>query len=102
LFFGLTRNIYIIAALLVLSGVGASIGMSKVLAYISETSSPRIGVFYYELLFGLGFMTGSFVQSVLFQYFGSITIIAMFSLPLFYVIVLYMGKMRAGKTGELP
>lgn len=96
-FFGITRNLYIIGAVLIVSGIGASIGMSKVLAYISETSSPRIGVFYYEMLYGLGFMTGSFGQSILFQYFGYSTIVLMFSLPIVYVAFLYFLKIRKKK-----
>ena len=99
-FFGITRNVYVIAAILVVSGIGASIGMSKVLAYISETSSPRIGVFYYEMLFGLGFMTGSFGQSVLFQYYGYSTIIIMFSLPVFYIALLYVSRKRKRLSGS--
>ncbi len=49
-------NNYILIFILGLGGLGTSLGFSKVLSYISKTESPRIGVFYYESLFSLGYI----------------------------------------------
>lgn len=85
-FIGLSISLYTIIIAVVLAGFGVSISMSKVLAYISESSDIRWGVFLYETFFGTGFMCGSLLQDFLYQYFGKITIFLLFLLPLFYGI----------------
>ncbi|MHB8361903.1 MAG: MFS transporter [Thermoplasmataceae archaeon] len=77
-------NIYSIIGVLVIGGVGVSIGFSKILSYISETSSPRDGVYYYESLFSIGFITGSLGGSLLFTYFSTFGIFIIFLIPLIY------------------
>lgn len=81
---GLSLNLYTVLLAVVLAGFGVSISMSKVLAYISESSNIRRGVFLYETFFGTGFMCGSLLQDVLFQFYGKITIFILFLLPLIY------------------
>lgn len=52
-------NDYTLIFILILGGLGTSLGFSKVLSYISTTESPRLGVFYYESLFSLGYIAGT-------------------------------------------
>ena len=86
--FGLDHNVALVSILMVSMGLGTSVGMSKILAYVSSSSSARLGVFYYETVFGIGAMMGSFGGGILFQYFGSASIIMLFTLPIFYIITL--------------
>lgn len=81
---GLSLNLYSVIISVVLAGFGVSISMSKVLAYISDSSDMKKGVFLYETFFGTGFMCGSLLQDVLYQYFGKLTIFLLFLLPLIY------------------
>lgn len=83
---GLGVNLYTVISAVILAGFGVSISMSKVLSYISSSSNIRQGVFFYETLFGVGFMVGSFLQGTLLEYFGKITIFVLFLAPLFYGI----------------
>ncbi|WP_075057723.1 hypothetical protein [Thermogymnomonas acidicola] len=48
-----TRDVFAILLALIITGFGASFAMSKILAYISERTTPRLGVFYYETFFGI-------------------------------------------------
>ena len=81
---GLSINIYTVLVAVIFAGFGVSISMSKVLSYISNSSNIKRGVFLYETFFGIGFMFGSLLQDVLFQYFGKVTIFLLFLLPLIY------------------
>ncbi len=85
-FIGLSINLYTVIFAVVLAGFGVSISMSKVLAYITDSSDIKKGVFLYEAFFGTGFMCGSLAQDVLFQFYGRITIFLLFLLPLIYGI----------------
>lgn len=86
--FGISHSVYLVAGLMVTLGLGTAVAMSKVLAYVSESASVRLGVFYYEAFFGVGTMIGSLGGGLLFQYFGGISIIVLFALPIAYVIFL--------------
>lgn len=86
--FGLTHQIEVVAILMVSMGLGTAIAMSKILSYVSGSSSARLGVFYYEAVFGVGAMIGSFGGGTLFQYFGGTSIVLLFILPLIYIITL--------------
>ena len=81
---GLALNIYTVVIAVVLAGFGVSISMSKVLSYIAASSDVKMGVFFYETFFGTGFMAGSLLQDVLYQYVGGITILLLFLAPLAY------------------
>lgn len=85
---GMFLNTYTVIIAVTLAGFGVAISMSKVLSYISSSSNVRKGVFFYETFFGTGFMCGSFLQDVLYQYFGAFTITIFFSIPLAYAIYL--------------
>ncbi len=91
---GLSINIYTVIVAVVFAGFGVSISMSKVLSYISSSSNLRKGVFLYETFFGIGFMFGSLLQDVLYQFFGRMTIFLLFLLPLFYGIGIIFVKER--------
>ncbi|WP_393970786.1 hypothetical protein OXIME_001019 [Oxyplasma meridianum] len=81
-----TRNIFFLALILIMVGIGASISMSKILSYISSTSSPRLGVFYYETFFGIGFTLGSFILGTIYEYAGPEYVSILFLFPLAYMV----------------
>ena len=81
-----TRNPAFLVIILIMVGIGASIAMSKILAYISNTSSPRLGVFYYETFFGIGFTIGSFVLGTIYEYIGPEYVSILFLFPLVYIV----------------
>lgn len=81
---GANLNLYTVILAVVLAGFGVSISMSKVLSYIAASSDVKKGVFFYETFFGTGFMAGSLLQDVLYQYIGGITILILFLSPLAY------------------
>ncbi len=89
---GVFLNIYTIVIVVILAGLGVSISMSKVLSYIAGSSDLKRGVFYYETFFGTGFMAGSLLQDVLYQYIGKVTILIMFIAPLAYAMVMLSRK----------
>ena len=89
---GVFLNIYTIVIVVILAGLGVSISMSKVLSYIAGSSDLKRGVFYYETFFGTGFMAGSLLQDVLYQYIGKVTILLMFIAPLAYAMVMLSRK----------
>jgi len=80
-----TRNPVFLVLILIMVGIGASIAMSKILAYISGTSSPRLGVFYYETFFGIGFTIGSFILGTVYEYVGPEYVSILFLFPLAYI-----------------
>lgn len=85
-----TRAPFLVGIILFLTGIGTSIGVSKVLSYIQATSSTRIGVFYYESFFGVGFMVGSFGGGVLYDYLGISSVLIIFSIPIIYVVAILL------------
>lgn len=91
-FIGLAINIYTVILAVVMAGFGVSISMSKVLSYISGSSNIKRGVFFYETFFGIGFMSGSLLQDVLFQFYGKFTIFLLFLVPLFYGFAVLRAK----------
>lgn len=96
--FGFDHHILLVSILMVSMGLGTSVSMSKILAYVSSSSSARLGVFYYEAVFGIGAIIGSFGGGVLFQYFGSSSIVMLFTLPIFYIAALLIyDRGSAGK-----
>lgn len=87
-FIGLSINFYTVISAVALAGLGVSISMSKVLAYISKSADIKKGIFLYETFFGIGFMCGSLGQDTLFQFYGKFTIFLLFLMPLIYGLVL--------------
>lgn len=83
---GISVSVYTVLPAITLAGFGVSIAMSKVLSYISRSSNIRKGVFFYETIFGIGFMSGSLVQGTLLEYLGRYTISLLFVAPLIYGI----------------
>lgn len=98
---GLVINIYTIVAAVVLAGFGVSISMSKVLSYISSSSEVKRGVFFYETFFGTGFMCGSLLQDVLFQYAGNMSIFILFLFPLAYGIIVVFARNDPGRETSI-
>lgn len=90
-----TRNPVFLVLILVMIGIGASIAMSKILSYISQTSSPRVGVFYYETFFGIGFTIGSFVLGTIYQYTGPEFVSILFLFPVIYIGYETTGYLKA-------
>lgn len=86
--FGLNHDIILVSMLMVSMGLGTAVAMSKILAYVTVSSSVRLGVFYYEAVFGVGTMIGSFGGGLLFQYFGGMAIVVLFTLPIVYIATL--------------
>ncbi len=91
-------NIYSVIFVLIIGGLGVSIGFSKILSYISMTSSPRNGVFYYESLFAAGFITGSLAGSSLYLYFSLTGILILFSMPVFFSLFLLLQNSSSFST----
>ncbi len=69
-----------------LASVGNGLAFGRVLSYTSGTSSPEMGIFYYEGLFALGFIIGSVVGGFLFQIGNFYSVLIIFSLPIIYSI----------------
>jgi hypothetical protein len=91
---GIMLNIYTVIIAVILAGFGVSVSMSKVLSYIASSSDVKRGVFFYETFFGTGFMVGSLLQDVLYQYVGKVTIFILFLTPLAYAISLLIIRPR--------
>jgi MFS family permease len=100
LFLAFKVTLPILVAVSAISGLGVSISMSKILAYISNTSDTKTGVFYYESTFGFGFIVGSLGEDVLYQYYGIWTIIPLFLMPLAYGTYLILREFS--HTSRLP
>lgn len=84
----LSHGLVVTTVIFALSGIGSAIAFSKLLAYISKSSSASEGVFYYELLFGIGFIIGSLTGGFLFQFYGFVGAIMIFVPSLVYAIML--------------
>lgn len=100
--FGINHHVILVSVLMVSMGLGTSVAMSKILAYVSGSASVRLGVFYYETVFGLGAMIGSFGGGILFQYFGGSSIIILFILPIIYVVALLVFDRKNGGRDPVP
>ncbi len=81
------NDIIAIALVSVLVGIGSSIGFSKILSYITLSSDQSYGVFYFESLFGGGFIAGSLVGGILYGLIGFLSCLAIFLFPLAYGII---------------
>ncbi len=86
------NSVSIIIVVSLLSGLGVSISMSKILSYIAKTSDTGTGVFYYESMFGAGFIIGSLGEGVLLQLMGPITIFIIFLWSGVYAAALVIHK----------
>ena len=98
----LSFNLFTIIIVLSIGGIGVSVGFSKILSYLSKTSSPGTGVFYYESLFGIGFITGSLAGSELYSYFGMPGIFILFAAPLVYLTIKITKSFFDGKKHYCP
>ena len=82
------HSIVMIAILFAFAGIGAAVAFSKILSYISRSSSSSYGVLYYESLFGIGFIAGSISGGYIFEYFGFLSALIIFSPALIYAAVM--------------
>ncbi|MEM0155147.1 MAG: hypothetical protein QW597_00900 [Thermoplasmataceae archaeon] len=89
----LTGNLLVIILALVGAGIGISIAFSKILAYISERSSARIGILTYEGFFATGTAIGSFILGSAFQIFGNLAIVITFTIPIIYAVYMIIEGM---------
>ncbi|MGP6238790.1 MFS transporter [Cuniculiplasma sp. SKW4] len=83
-------NVVILSMCLFLGGFGGSLGFSKILAYIGDSEGPRTGVFYYETLFSVGYVTGSLAGGALLSYLGLKLSLLIFFPSLAYAIIFAM------------
>lgn len=97
--FGIVHHVALVVPLMITMGLGTSVAMSKILAYVSSSASVRLGVFYYETVFGAGAMLGSFGGGILFQYLGGVSIIMLFVLPVVYAVSLILYDRGSGGEG---
>ena len=91
-FWILSFNIFSIIIVLSIGGIGVSVGFSKILSYLSKTSSPGTGVFFYEALFAIGFITGSLAGSELYSYLGMTGIFILFAAPIVYLAIIIINS----------
>jgi hypothetical protein len=82
------HSVVMIAVLFAFAGIGAAVAFSKILSYISRSSSSSFGVLYYESLFGIGFIAGSISGGYIFEYFGYLSALIIFSPALIYVVAM--------------
>jgi len=92
------HSVLVIAILFAVAGIGSAVAFSKILSYISRSSSSSYGVLYYESLFGTGFISGSISGGYIFQYFHYLSALVIFSPALIYVIVIIV-LMRVRQNG---
>ena len=91
-------SIYLIIPVVVMIAVASAIGFSKILSYISSTTSPNVGVFYYETFYAIGFSIGSSIGGFLFEFDRMFSYI-IFILPFIYsVLFLPMIKKKSFDT----
>ncbi len=83
-----------IAAISAVAGLGSAIGFSKVLAYVSKSTSPSYGVMYYEGFFAAGFTVGSLGGGFLFGLLSYGSSIVIFALPVLYSIIMVLNSSR--------
>ena len=91
-----------IAIISVVTGIGSSIAFSKILSYITGSSSPSYGVFYFESLFGAGFIVGSLIGGFLFGVFGFYACALLFVLPIMYSIWVYVTGYFHQESSSFP
>jgi len=87
---------WFIVGIAAIASVGNSLAFGRVLSYTSSTSSPEIGIFYYEGLFAVGFIIGSVVGGFLFEIVAFYSVVFVFSLPLFYSAWFYYKSREDG------
>ncbi len=93
-------NIFILSLCLFMGGFGGSLGFSKILAYIGESEGPRTGVFYYETLFSIGYVSGSFVGGSLVTLLGLNDSLIIFLPSLIYAILLTFTREKLPPTAS--
>jgi MFS family permease len=87
---------WFIVGIAAVASVGSSLAFGRVLSYTSGTSSPEMGIFYYEGLFAVGFIIGSVVGGFLFEMAAFYSVVFVFSLPLFYSAWFYYKSRENG------
>lgn len=94
-----SQSLVTVGIVFAFGGFGSAIAFSKGLSYISRGAAPSVGIFYYETLFGIGFILGSLFGGLIFNYFRFVAVIAIFLPSLIYSIaVISRGKGRSVHT----
>ena len=91
------HSLVMIAILFAFAGIGAAVAFSKILSYISRSSSSSYGVLYYESLFGIGFIAGSISGGYIFEYFGFLSALIIFSPALIYAVAM-IALIKSGRV----
>ena len=94
-------NILSLSTALFLGGFGGSFGFSKILSYIGKSEGPRRGVFYYETLFSIGYVTGSFAGGALLSYLGFDYSLLLFLPSAVYAIGLFASLLKSHSSPPL-
>lgn len=100
-FLFLFHDLWFVVMTLSVSEIGASIAFARVLAYITSTSSPATGVFYYESFFSIGLVLGSASGGSLFQSVGFYSVIPLFIIPIIFVMAAEMVHRGDGRRETL-
>ncbi|KAA8922726.1 hypothetical protein [Thermoplasma sp.] len=92
LFLIASLSLYLIIPFVIIIAVASAIGFSKILSYISSTTSPNTGIFYYETFYAIGFAIGSSFGGFLFEFYRPLSYLIFIS-PLAYSFLI-MPRMR--------
>lgn len=84
----LNQSLLFIVLVTIPSSAGVAVAFSKLLAYLSTRASPGTGVFYYESMFGAGFMIASFTGGILFEIMKFLSAIIIFLPALLYTMLI--------------
>lgn len=98
------HDLLVLVLVFALTGSGSAIAFSKILAYLSKTSSSSQGVFYYETFFGIGYIAGSITGGFLFQVIGFVAVIPIFVPALIYAVFISLKRSNKnnGLAGNTP
>lgn len=80
----------VLSLIFALSGCGMAISFSKILSYISSTSSSSQGILYYETFFGIGYIVGSLTGGFLLENIGFAAVIPIFIPALAYALYMLL------------
>ncbi len=87
-----SRDMILMGAVIAMAGFGVAMAFSKVLSYISGTTDPVKGTFYYELFLAIGYGSGSTLGGFISSYYGYLSALAIFMFPVAYVLYLTMNR----------
>lgn len=94
----ISTSYVVISLSLFLGGFGGSFGFSKLLSLIGKSESPRNGVFFYETLFSIGYVSGTLLGGTLLSLYGIDVSLLMFIPSLIYSITIYSGYLKGSPS----